>query len=204
MNKKIFIKNRPFDVQDANDMQVWTEDAIKKAMKSMYTYGIATGLNVTVNTALKVNVNIGAAFDSNYDLIDISASQLVTLTTANATNPRIDKICIGYKSNTADNVDTTNKYGMGASFIYSQNKLDTFEVKLVTGTPAASPVVPATPAGYLDLASVRVNAGATSLVAGNITDLRTMIRLQDIINNPEVSIGTSTPANTNVLWIDMN
>ena len=40
----------------------------------------------------------------------------------------------------------------------------------MTGTPAASPADPASPANFLPLARVRVNAGASTL--GTITDLR--------------------------------
>jgi hypothetical protein len=42
----------------------------------------------------------------------------------------------------------------------------------VTGTPAASPTVPAAPAGSFVLAQVAVNATVTALVAANFTDRR--------------------------------
>lgn len=201
MDKKIFIKNRPFDVNDANDMQNWTEDALKKTMASIYTFGIVNGLAVSVNTLLKINVAIGTAFDSNYDFINVSSTQLITLATAN-TQARIDKIVIKYQSSTTDNVDTTNIYGMGTSFVYSKNKKDSFIIQVVQGTPSASPVAPATPAGALLLAEVTVPANATSLIAGNIVDRRSYISINSNINKPEVIFSASAPADTNTLWID--
>lgn len=67
---------------------------------------------------------------------------------------------------------------------------------IITGTPAASPADPATPANYLPLARVRVNAGASTL--GTITDLRPRIGLpfhaevwqssDQVISNNTVSI----------------
>lgn len=201
MDKKIFIKNRPFDVNDANDMQNWTENALKKTMASIYSSGIVEGLSVTVNTALKVNVNIGSAFDSNYDFINVSSIQLITLDAAN-TSPRYDKIVIKYKSSTIDNVDANNTYALGTSFVYSKNKLDGFEIQIIKGTAAASPVVPATPAGTLPLAHIYIAANATSLTAGNITDLRQYINLSSNVNRPLVAISNTAPEDTTVLWID--
>ena len=47
-----------------------------------------------------------------------------------------------------------------------------FIFDFVTGTPAASPAVPATPAGTVALAQISILGGSASIVAGNITDVR--------------------------------
>uniref|UniRef100_UPI003F493587 hypothetical protein n=1 Tax=Nonomuraea sp. CA-251285 TaxID=3240002 RepID=UPI003F493587 len=47
-----------------------------------------------------------------------------------------------------------------------------WRVESVTGTPAGSPTVPATPSGAIALASVQVNAAATTITNANITDVR--------------------------------
>lgn len=54
--------------------------------------------------------------------------------------------------------------------ISGSSSLWTLEV--VTGTPSASPAVPATPSGALPLATIVVNAAASTIVNGNITDSR--------------------------------
>lgn len=47
-----------------------------------------------------------------------------------------------------------------------------WDIVAIHGTPNASPVLPATPASALPLASIAVAGGATSIVDANITDLR--------------------------------
>lgn len=201
MDKKIFIKNRPFDVNDANDMQNWTENGLKNTMSAIYSSGIVDGLNVSVNSGMRLNISSGRAFDSNYDFINISSVQNLTIS-ASQTNPRIDKIVVKYKSNTVDNYDTSNVYGFGTSFIYSRNKVDSFELSIVKGTAAASPVAPATPNDSLALAQVLVPANASSIGAANITDLREYISINENINKPEIHISNANPEDVNVLFID--
>jgi hypothetical protein len=46
---------------------------------------------------------------------------------------------------------------------------------VVAGTPAVSPAAPATPTNSIVLATVAVGAGATTILAGNITDARTLV-----------------------------
>jgi hypothetical protein len=50
--------------------------------------------------------------------------------------------------------------------------VDDFVITFVAGTEAASPVAPAVPAGAVALAHVKINGGAASIVAGDITDTR--------------------------------
>lgn len=204
MNKKVFIKNRPFDVNDATQMQTYTEDALKNTMKTIYTSGIVQGLNVIVNTGLSLKVNLGYGFDSNYNLINVQSQQTINLSTASSANPRIDLVVIKNKKTILDNIDGTNKYGFGTSFIYSQNELDDFQISIIAGTPAVSPTVPSTPIDSLALASIYVAQNATSITSGNITDLRQLLTINQNINQPEVVIGTTQPTNINTLWIDMN
>lgn len=203
MNKKIFIKNRPFDVSDANDMQDWTETSFKNTMASIFTSsGVVTGLSVVPKTGLQLTVNLGTAFSSNYDFINVTTNQTVTLATANATNPRYDKVVISYVSNTVNNIDTANTYGMGTTYNYSQNKLDSYLIQVIQGTPATTPTVPATPAGAYALAQIYVAANATSIVSGNITDIRSYVVLNSTINQPVTVVSNTAPANTSVLWVD--
>jgi hypothetical protein len=80
----------------------------------------------------------------------------VTLTcqTADGSNPRIDRVI-------AEVVDTT--FGGG---------LNEWRLRIVTGTPAASPVPPAEPPSAITLALVTVPAGASTLSPSNIADAR--------------------------------
>ena len=91
-----------------------------------------------------------------YQFYNDAATQL-TITTANPTNPRIDRIV----------VTINDSYYTG-----STNNV-TFTV--VAGTPAVSPTAPATPTNSISLATVAVAAGATSIVNANITDTRVAV-----------------------------
>lgn len=86
-----------------------------------------------------------------------------TITTADATNPRIDRVCL-----------TVNDSAYTGS-------LNNVSVNVVAGTPAGSPTAPATPANSISLATVAVAAGATTIVNANITDTRVRTDIDEIV-----------------------
>jgi hypothetical protein len=82
---------------------------------------------------------------------------LLTITTANATDPRIDLIVA--------TVNDSFYSGVANNVVY----------QVIAGTPAPSPTVPATPQNSIALASVYVGAAVLSITSGNITDLRVSV-----------------------------
>ena len=82
------------------------------------------------------------------------AATTLTVTAANPTNPRIDRVCITIRD---------------AAYAGANNDVI---LQVVAGTPAASPTAPAIPTSSLSLATIAVAAGATSIVNANITDTR--------------------------------
>jgi hypothetical protein len=131
---------------------------------------IAAGWAVVLGT---YQANMGAYVAYN------DAAATATITTANATLPRIDLVC----------VTISDAAYTGA--------LNTVAFNVVAGTPAASPAVPATPTNSIALAQVAVGAGVTSIVAGNITDLRVRATLDEITFS-------STSASTTPVRIELN
>lgn len=96
------------------------------------------------------------------------------IATAPASNSRIDLVCL-----------TVND----AFYSGSTNNI---VVNVVTGTVAASPVAPATPANSIALAQVLVGTSVTSIVNANITD----VRVNTTTNLPVVTLtGTQTLTN---------
>jgi hypothetical protein len=87
------------------------------------------------------------------------AATTLTVTAANPTNPRIDKVCVTVRD---------------AAYAGASNDVI---LQVVAGTPAGSPSAPATPASSLALATIAVAAGATSITNANITDSRTRAAL---------------------------
>lgn len=85
------------------------------------------------------------------------ATVTLTITTADPTNPRIDRIVATVR----------DAYYTGAfnDVIY----------QVLPGTPAGSPTAPAVPANSISLATVAVGAGVTQINTGNITDTRVAV-----------------------------
>ena len=109
---------------------------------------IASGWAAIVGTT-QANMGVYTAYND--------AATTATIATANATNPRIDLVCL-----------TVND-------AYYTGSTNNVVINVVTGTPAASPTVPATPANSIALAKVAVGANVTSIVNANITDLRVAV-----------------------------
>ena len=148
------------------------------------TSGIVGSSSVAVtqttvpSMAVQVAVGWGAIvgdFTTNmgaYQFYNDAATQL-SVTTANPSNPRIDRVVV-----------TVND----AFYTGSSNNV-TFQV--IAGTPAGSPVAPATPIMSLSLATIAVAAGATSITNANITDTRV-----DVTTNLPVGDITNVTAGT--------
>lgn len=116
--------------------------------------------------AMSVSIAAGwAAIVGNYTtnmgtyMVYNDGATTATIATADATNPRIDLVCV-----------TVSDAAYSGS-------LNTVAFNVVTGTPAVSPSVPATPTNSIALARVAVGAGVTTIVSGNITDVRTRAQL---------------------------
>jgi hypothetical protein len=96
------------------------------------------------------------------------------LTTADPTNPRIDRVC------------------MTVNDAYYTGSLNNVVLQVVAGTPAGSPSAPATPANSISLATIAVAAGATAITTANITDTRVLVTT----NIPESGDISSVTAGT--------
>ena len=84
------------------------------------------------------------------------ATDTLTITTADPTNPRIDRVVV-----------TVND-------AYYTGSTNNVVLQVLAGTPAGSPTAPATPANSISLATIAVAAGALSIGSGNITDTRVL------------------------------
>lgn len=78
----------------------------------------------------------------------------LTLTTADATNPRIDRVIAEVRDSSFSGV--------------SQD----WRLRIVAGTPAGSPSAPALPSNAISLATISVPANDTTISTGQITDTR--------------------------------
>ncbi len=141
-----------------------------------------TGLQVTqrASPAMFVSIAAGTAYLQSQSsvggayILHNDASVDVAISAAHATLARKDIV-------------VARIYDAEVSGALNQGTLE-----VVTGTPAGSPVAPATPAGAMLLATVQVAAAASSIVNANITDNRPFtVALGGTIPAPAASL----PAN---------
>lgn len=152
------------------------------------------GMNVAVAVGTAWVPGTDAAGQGNY-LADNPTSTTVAVTAANPSNPRIDRVV-------ADINDPA----------YTGSGSPVFTLQVIAGTPAGSPVAPATPASAISLATVAVAAGAVAIVAGNITDTRPFcdsptddfiglrarrVAAQTLVNGAEAAISWDTEDSDN-------
>jgi hypothetical protein len=116
------------------------------------TVAAQSGMNVTVDVGTAIIPSAAGTTDGAYRVTN-NQQRVLTATTADPTNPRIDLVCAGVQENS-----NSTSFGF---------------VEIVAGTPAPSPAPPSTPPNSIPLAQVLVNANASSITSGNITDART-------------------------------
>lgn len=126
-------------------------------------YTVATNLQVSPGSGLAVSVAAGSAWINGYRYENTDTLN-IPLTTANGSNPRIDRVVVRLSK-------------------VSRN----MQLAVVVGTPAATPSTPAltrTSDVYeLGIADVLIPAAATSIAANNITDTRLNTSLCGLVNS---------------------
>jgi hypothetical protein len=140
------------------------------------TVSIAAGLGFQRdNTKISPDTKLMPIFLANTSSIDITA--------ADATNPRIDIVCV--KSDVADELQEQRKIKsaedstVSLQDVYVQKDWSS-EITIVAGTPAGSPAAPATPAGYIKIATIAVTAVTGIAAASDVTDNRTVVRMRKV------------------------
>jgi hypothetical protein len=135
---------------------LWATTGIINSASLLVTQNTPAGLSVVVASGWAAIVGTTQANMGTYVTYN-DASAVLSLNTANPTNPRIDLVCA-----------TVND-------AYYTGSLNNVVLQVVAGTPAGSPVAPALPANSISLATVAVGAGATAITNANITDTRVLV-----------------------------
>ena len=135
---------------------LWATTGIIKDTSLAVTQNSPAGMSVRVASGWAAIVgttqaNMGTYVGYNDDTV------VLGLTTADPTNPRIDRVC------------------MTVNDAYYTGSLNNVVLQVVAGTPAGSPSAPATPANSISLATIAVAAGATAITTANITDTRVLV-----------------------------
>jgi hypothetical protein len=135
---------------------LWATTGIINSASLLVTQNTPAGLSVVVASGWAAIVGTTQANMGTYVTYN-DAAAVLSLNTADPTNPRIDLVCA-----------TVND-------AYYTGSLNNVVLQVVAGTPAGSPVAPALPANSITLATVAVGAGATAITNANITDTRVLV-----------------------------
>lgn len=139
---------------------------------------IANSMAVTAQASPNMTVNVASGWCAVVNTYSSTggvyvgyndATYVATISTADTVNPRIDLI-----------VATVNDQGYSGT-------TNNIVFQVVTGVPAASPVVPSTPSNSVALAQVAVAANATTVTTANIIDVR-VPAISNIVQNPIQSV----------------
>nr|DAT88720.1 MAG TPA: Receptor Binding Protein [Caudoviricetes sp.] len=160
MEKSGFFNSSDGDrVYDATDFAAYFGSLVSNGV----FYASATNLQATPGNGLAVSVAAGSAWINGYRYENTDDLNL-PLTTANGSNPRIDRIVVRLSQVSRS-----------------------IQLAVVDGTPAATPSTPAltrTSDIYeLGIADVLIPAAATSIATNNITDTRLNTSLCGLVNS---------------------
>ena len=160
----------------------------RQVQQALYaTTGIigTSSLAVTPNSPAGMSVKVAAGWGAIIGTTQANmgaytfyndAIATLTVTTADPTNPRIDRVVVTVR----------DAYYTGA--------FNDVIFQVLAGTPAGSPSAPAVPANSISLATIAVGAAVTQINAGNITDTR-----EDVTTNlpaPSLNFGVNTQTGT--------
>jgi hypothetical protein len=138
---------------------------------------------VAYASATSVTVKAGVGFQTDGTQVDpepqkrllyVESQLTKNLSTPDASNPRIDIVCIKAERATID-TDTRKYKDLLGNVSNTTQDIETdweAEVTIVAGTPASSPAIPSTPAGYIKLAELAVAASTGMAGAASVTDKR--------------------------------
>jgi len=132
---------------------IWKSSGIINSTDLAVTQNSPAGMSVLVASGWAAILGTTQSNMGTYMAYN-DATTTLTVSTANASNPRIDIVVV-----------TVND-------AYYTGSLNNVTFQVIAGTPASAPVAPSTPANSLLLATIAVGAGVTSIVTANITDNR--------------------------------
>jgi hypothetical protein len=121
------------------------------------------GMSVLVDTGWAAIVGTTQANMGVYTVYN-DASTALTVTASDPTNPRIDRVVVTIQD------------------AFYSGAFNDVIFQVIAGTPAGSPVAPATPANSISLATIAVGATVTQINTANITDTRVLVTT----NIPEI------------------
>lgn len=163
---------------------------------------------VSAGTGIYVDSSAFTSPLSPFGLVLLETADTTSLThaTADGTHPRIDIVCIRTQAGT-QTAGSVLQIG-GGSLTQDTVRGPEVDIAITTGTAAASPAVPATPAGYVKLAEVYVPATETDADDFRYIDVRPMrsmtggpLRAAGRVSLAYTSSATDPPVTTSPIMV---
>lgn len=153
--------------EDFENLQEWLRDIARGVAEGAFGKSVLSGLKASANGGLNVAVAAGIAVNENGRLIVSPSQEIVTLLSP-VGNPSRNLIVLRPVDEDAETIDEptnpTNPVPL--------HKKITFEVVVLTGTPAATPQYPATQSGDVIVAGVKLAAGAVAVAQADIESVK--------------------------------
>lgn len=156
-------------------------------MGNQENFCFGNSFKVAYASGTSVTVEPGTGFQTDEDqedpepqkrLLYLAAQATKTLSTPDATNPRIDIVCIKHNRAVTD-TDTRKYKDLLGNISNTTQDIESdwaSDVLVVAGTPAGSPSAPATPAGYIKIAELAVSASTGLSGSSAVTDSRVLYK----------------------------
>lgn len=158
---------------DGNPIQGFAgDDCLVTLDASPLTLEIAAGFGVLYTSATA----LGTFGFGPYQPISVAVAFNVALGAHDATNPRIDIVCLApaEADDTSQNRNVMDPVTLDtATQSVDKRTVLSYAYVVVAGTPAGTPAIPATPAGYIKIAECLVPAAAGDAV---VTDVRPLLQ----------------------------
>lgn len=148
--------SHPAENDRLSTQALWATTGIIGSSSLAVSQNSPAGMSVVVATGWAAIVGSEQSNMGTYVVYN-DASNVLTVTTADPTNPRIDLVCATVRD------------------AYYSGAYNDVIFQVVAGTPAGSPVAPALPANSISLATIAVGAGVTQINTANITDTRVAV-----------------------------
>jgi hypothetical protein len=132
---------------------LWASTGIINSASLAVTANSPAGMSVRVASGWAAILGTTTTNMGVYTIFN-DATETLTITTADPTNPRIDLVCATVRD------------------AFYSGAFNDVIFQVIAGTPAGSPVAPSLPANSISLATVAVGAAVTQINTGNITDTR--------------------------------
>lgn len=189
MTRKFFNDGQEITYEDLNSLSALIQQGLFDSLiyemvgrKENAFFGDSFTVTRVSNTQVTVKKGYGFQTDATVASTEPqkrplyrSADVTQNLDPADGANPRIDILCV--KHNLVDGLSGSRKYkdpGTLAitleNFVLSKNW--EAEVNYVVGTPAGSPVAPATPSGYVKISELYITAAVGLANQAGVTDSR--------------------------------